>query len=186
MLSVLESNFHGRKKLYFPGLNQTTQHFHNVDHVFVRFTCCWCSPSSVYTSYNMHYMLNSRLMRLILCFFACRIALCMHPSVCPSVAPHHPCPVSAWWWPAPPRWACNPGSAWPCPAPVWRWNHSHLGPKHETPRGFLHGTNTHNISPNITVCLHCWRSFQSFKYMRVITGLDKQCFLDIVMFPFSF
>ena len=105
-------------------------------------------------------------------------ALCMHPSVCPSVVPHHPCPVSAWWWPAPPRWACNPGSAWPCPAPVWRWNHSHLDPKHGTPRGFLHGKNTHNISPNITVCLHCQRSFQSFEYIRIITGLDKRWHCD--------
>lgn len=80
-------------------------------------------------------------------------ALCMHPSVCPYVVPHHPCPVSAWWWPAPLRWACNPGSAWPCPALVWRWNHSHPDPKHETPHGSLHDKDRTHHHTSLSVWL---------------------------------
>lgn len=50
---------------------------------------------------------------------------------------HRPCLVSAWWWPAPPRWACNPESAWPSPAPVWRWSRSRRDPTPWTPLGSL-------------------------------------------------
>lgn len=50
---------------------------------------------------------------------------------------HRPCLVSAWWWPAPPRWACNPESAWPSQAPVWRWSRSHRDPTPWTPLGSL-------------------------------------------------
>lgn len=50
---------------------------------------------------------------------------------------HRPCLVSAWWWLAPPRWACNPESAWPYPAPVWRWSRFRHDPTPWTPLGSL-------------------------------------------------
>lgn len=62
---------------------------------------------------------------------------------CGKVSPHHPCPASGWWPPAPPRLACSPGSAWPSQAPASRWNHSHRGQTPWRPRGSLQRRKTH-------------------------------------------
>lgn len=46
-------------------------------------------------------------------------------------------PGAGWWPPAPPRWACTPASAWPSPAPAWRWTRYHPGQTPWTPHGSL-------------------------------------------------
>ena len=56
---------------------------------------------------------------------------------CCELQSHRPYPGAAWWWPAPPHLACTPKSAWPCPAPAWRWTHSRLGPEPGRPLGSL-------------------------------------------------
>lgn len=58
-------------------------------------------------------------------------------SVLASKGTHHPCPISAWWLPAPLHWACTLVSAWPCQAPAWRWTHCHPDPGPWTPPGSL-------------------------------------------------
>lgn len=76
---------------------------------------------------------------------------------------HRPCRVSAWWWPAPPHWACIPESAWPCPAPVWKWSRFRHDPTPWTPRGSLPGQMGNGVSiysmNNAPPLLHtstCW------------------------------
>lgn len=58
-------------------------------------------------------------------------------SVLVSKGTHHPCPISAWWLPAPLHWACTLVSAWPCQAPAWRWTRCHPDPGPWTPPGSL-------------------------------------------------